>query len=56
MIKVFDINKLFEKEIDLKNLKRAIVQVESEDGNFNCSLLCQNINNDKIIVDHLTGG
>tara|TARA_Y100000389_G_scaffold174007_1_gene183607 strand:- start:578 stop:2053 length:1476 start_codon:yes stop_codon:yes gene_type:complete len=56
MIKVFDINKLFEKEISSKNLKKAIVQIESEDGNFNCSLLCQNVISDKIIIDHLTGG
>ena len=56
MIEVFNLNKLFEKNIKDENIDKAIIQLESKDYNFDASLICQNNNNDKIAVDHLTGG
>ena len=56
LILSININDLFSKTIKKKNLKKAIIQLESKDCNFDASMICQNNLNDHIAVDHLTGG
>ena len=56
IVKIINLNKEFNNEIKINNLKKAIIQIESIDGNFDSTLICHNIRNDKISIDHLTGG
>lgn len=56
LLKVFNIEELFKENIKYFQNTNAIIQIESNDLNFDATMICQNIINDKIAVDHLTGG
>ncbi len=56
ILKVVNLNKIFIDKINYKTLTNAIVQLESLDGNFDATLISHDNLNDKIAVDHLTGG
>jgi len=56
IVEIINLNKEFSNEIKINKLKKAVIQIESVDGNFDSTLMCHNIKNDKISVDHLTGG
>ena len=56
ILKVINLNKIFIDKINYKTLTNAIVQLESLDGNFDATLISHDNLNDKIAVDHLTGG
>ncbi len=56
IIKIFNLNTLFRDMMIKSNLNKAIIQLESKDYNFDATLLCHNQKNDKIAIDHLTGG
>ena len=47
---------MFEDKIMNSKLNKAVIQLESKDYNFDSTIFCHNQKNDKIAIDHLTGG
>ena len=56
IIEILNLNNVFKETITKLNLKRAIIQLESTDYNFDATMYCHNQLKDNIAVDHLTGG
>jgi len=56
ILAIFNLNSLFEDKIKNSKLNKAVIQLESKDYNFDSTIFCHNQKNDKIAIDHLTGG